>query len=94
MLLSKGAFKTKHISCGLHPQTMPQVKLLVFFTYSTIVLLTQPHESLAMTDVRNSFGGTYLLARQRPEGIIAIALHRNSKKLDNTKTPSPPSRGS
>ena len=30
--------------------------------------ITRPQESLAMTDVRNSFGGTYLLARQRPEG--------------------------
>ena len=55
---------------------------------------TRPQESLAMTDVRNSFGGTYLLACQKPEGIITITLRRNSKKLDNTKTPSPPSRGS
>ncbi len=47
-----------------------------------------------MTEVRNSFGGTYFLARQRPERIITNALRRNSKKLYNTKTPSPPSRGS
>jgi hypothetical protein len=44
---------------------------------SSPLLSTQPQESLAMTDVRNSFVGTYLLARQRPEGIITIALHRN-----------------
>jgi hypothetical protein len=48
---------------------------------------TRPQESLAKTDVRNSFGGTYLLAHQRSEGIITNAPCRNSKKLDNTKTP-------
>ncbi len=31
--------KTKHISLGFHPQTMPQERNLIFFTCSTIVLL-------------------------------------------------------